>query len=83
MLWEFVTAAPEGETRKYYPNTGIVVADLDGDGGMEVFFVAGGRFPDLYGRAFCLKTSGKGPAWPMFRRDLVHSGCVPAVRRRR
>ena len=83
VLWEFVTAAPEGETRKYYPNTGIVVADLDGDGGMEVFFVAGGRFPDLYGRAFCLKTSGKGPAWPMFRRDLVHGGCVPAVRRRR
>lgn len=59
-----------------------VIADFNGDGRMDIFFVAGrmerGKPADearKQATAFALATHGKGPAWKMFRRDLRHTGC--------
>jgi outer membrane protein assembly factor BamB len=79
-LWEFEVTGPKGDTKKYYPPTVPVIEDLDGDGKVEVFFVAGAPVDKFYGRAYCLKTKGKGPAWTMSRRDLRHTGCVPVTK---
>jgi len=82
-FWEFRTEGPAGDTRTYVPRTVPVIADLDGDGKMEIFLVAGSQMhpsqnpPETYGRVFCFKTAGTGPEWTMFRRDLTHHGCVP------
>jgi outer membrane protein assembly factor BamB len=77
-VWAFQPRGPSGDERPHTPNTCPVVADLDGDGTVEVFFVAGSTgHPGTFGRGFTLKTKGKGPPWKTFRRDLLHHGCVP------
>ena len=62
---------------------GIVVADFDDDGILDLF-VTGGygvsdpTIADNFGRAYCISTGGSGgPDWLMFRRDSVRSGTVP------
>ncbi|MFO0876889.1 MAG: FG-GAP-like repeat-containing protein [Gemmataceae bacterium] len=56
-----------------------LVADFDGDGQLELFFVAGKGTSDRtrkanYGRAYALKL-GKGRSpWPMFRGNLRRTG---------
>jgi hypothetical protein len=58
-----------------------IVGDFDGDGVLEVFFVAGKGTSDKsrqqnYGRAYALKLGkGKG-SWPMFRGNLRRTGTV-------
>ena len=62
-------------------NHGPLIGDFDGDARMDVF-VAGGyaEYPVVennIGRAFALATGEYGgPDWPMFRRDVIRSGCV-------
>ncbi len=56
-----------------------VLADLNGDGQLDVFVVGGhgeSTHPENnYGRAYALTAGvGTGPGWPMFHHDLVHSG---------
>jgi outer membrane protein assembly factor BamB len=55
-----------------------VLADLNGDGLLEVFVVGGvGEYPPTnnYGRAYAVTGGGGGGVgWPMFHHDLVHSG---------
>jgi outer membrane protein assembly factor BamB len=58
-----------------------VVADFDGDGILEAFFVSGKGTsdktkPQNFGRAFAIKLGkGKG-GWPMFRGNLRRTGTV-------
>ncbi|MGE0434788.1 MAG: FG-GAP-like repeat-containing protein [Planctomycetota bacterium] len=56
-----------------------IVADMDGDGLREAFFVIGaGTSQDggkgNYGRAFVLRLKGKGPDWLTFRGNLRRDG---------
>ena len=56
-----------------------LVADLDGDGLSDAFFVVGAgsskdRGKDNYGRAFVLKLKGSGPDWTTFRGNLRRTG---------
>jgi outer membrane protein assembly factor BamB len=57
-----------------------VVADFDGDGRLDVFFVVGKGTsdetkPQNYGRAVALKgLAGRGPGWPTFRGNLLRTG---------
>jgi outer membrane protein assembly factor BamB len=56
-----------------------LIADLDGDGRLDVFVVGGygtsSPPTNNHGRAYALSAgTGRGPGWPMFRHDLQHSG---------
>ncbi len=51
------------------------IADINGDGKLDIFFVAGDYNADE-GRAYALSVgSGDGEGWPMFIHDHRHSGC--------
>lgn len=60
-----------------------VIADFNGDGRVDIFFVAG-RVEGVksldearkQATAFVLATRGKGPAWRMFQRDLRNTGAL-------
>ena len=62
-------------------NHGPIIEDFDGDGLSDVVVVGGfSKYPDVsknVGIAYAL-SAGQwgGPAWPMFRRDVLRSGCV-------
>ena len=62
-------------------DSGPIVADFDGDGQLEAFFVGGKGTsdktrPQNFGRAFAIKLGkGKG-SWPMFRGNLRRTGTV-------
>jgi outer membrane protein assembly factor BamB len=57
-----------------------VLADLDGDGRLDVFVVCGKGTSDdsrgqNYGRGYALRAgTGTGPGWPTFRGNLRRTG---------
>jgi hypothetical protein len=61
-----------------------VVADFDGDGTLDVFFVVGrGNYSadkklleENWGRAVARRLGGKGPGWTTFRGSLRRDGRV-------
>jgi outer membrane protein assembly factor BamB len=67
--WRSISSAP-------------VVADFDGDGSLDVFFVVGkglygegGKLmKDNYGRGYALRLGGKGEGWRTFRGNLHRTG---------
>jgi len=65
-MWEDISSA-------------VLVADLDGDGLTEAFFINGvgtstDEFKNNYGRAFAVHLKGKGPEWTTFRSNLRRTG---------
>ncbi len=76
-LWTFESRT--GKSPYEAIGSAPVVADLDGDGMLDLFFVGGKGTSDEtkkdnYGRAWSLKLAGKGEGWPMFRGDLRRGG---------
>lgn len=60
-------------------DSGPIVADFDGDGQLEAFFVCGKGTsdqtrPQNYGRAFAVKLGPGQGSWPMFRGNLRRTG---------
>ncbi len=58
-----------------------LVADFDGDGALDVFFITGrgysGKYKkDNFGRGWALRLGGKGKDWPVFRGNLRRTGRV-------
>lgn len=76
-LWAF-DATTKGHAYEGL-DSGPIVADFDGNGTLEVFFIAGKGTSDKtraenYGRAYALSI-GKGAGdWPMFRGNLRRTG---------
>jgi outer membrane protein assembly factor BamB len=75
VLWE-LDAAKLAADKVTMNSSGPVIADLDGDGLMEVFFVVGSGDPKKrHGTAVCLTGfPGKGPGWYMLRHDPRNTG---------
>jgi outer membrane protein assembly factor BamB len=77
LVWSFDLQAHYGNA--FPMDHAPVLADLNGDGQLDVFIVGGhgeSTHPENnYGRAYALSAGvGTGPGWPMFHHDLVHSG---------
>jgi len=77
-VWTYDLQAHYGRTFRI--DHAPVIADLDGDGTLDIFVVGGvgtsSEPQDNHGRAYALSAGGgTGPGWPMFRRDLRHSAC--------
>lgn len=77
-LWSFDTTCGKHEWEGV--DNAPVIADFDGDGRLEAFFVAGKGTsdksrPENYGRAYALRL-GKGTgSWLTFRGNLRRTGC--------
>ncbi len=81
VLYEFDAATLEKEGDEVALGSGShcpIIADFDGDGMLDVFFVTGGtKGTERRGRAVCLTGfAGTGPGWYMFRHDQGNSGNV-------
>lgn len=77
-LWAMDLQAHYGDV--YDIDHAPVIADLDGNGTLDVFVVGGygqSSQPELnHGRAYAVAAgAGTGPGWPMFAHDERHSGC--------
>jgi outer membrane protein assembly factor BamB len=77
-LWSFDAASEYGVT-PFEIDHAPVIADLNGDGDLDIFFVGGrGRSDDPgnnYGRAYALRLSDTtGGGWTMFHHDYCNSG---------
>ncbi len=75
-IWTIDLEAHYGST--FQIDHAPTVADLDGDGKLDVFVVGGygtsSPPPPSHGRAYMLSAGeGTGPGWPMFRHDRLHS----------
>ncbi|MEW6746717.1 MAG: FG-GAP-like repeat-containing protein [Planctomycetota bacterium] len=78
VIWSFDLEAHYGKTLDL--DHAPVVGDFDGDGKLDIFIIGGygeSTHPELnHGRAYALAAGeGSGSGWPMFRHDVVHSGC--------
>lgn len=76
-LWTY-DATIKGEEHEELDSAPLV-ADFDGDGALDVFFVGGRGGSDKpaknYGRAFCLKAGkGTGPGWTTFHGNERRTG---------
>lgn len=79
VIWSFDAADDYGLT-PFEIDNGPIIADLDMDGTLDVFFVGGrgysGDPENNYGRAYALSTGIAGiHGWSMFRHDYCNSGC--------
>jgi hypothetical protein len=78
-IWSF-DATVQGHVYEW-PDGAPIIADFDGDGTLDVFFVAGKGTSDEsrkqnYGRAYALRAgTGKG-TWQLFRGNLRRTGNV-------
>ena len=78
VIWTLDLEAHYGQT--YEMDHAPVIADLDGDGKLDVFIIGGygtsSQPQNNHGRAYALQSGdGTGAGWPMFRHDLRHSAC--------
>jgi outer membrane protein assembly factor BamB len=77
VLWQINLQALYGNT--YDIDHAPVIADLDGDGKLDIFVIGGHAESSTpsnnHGRGYALRAGdGTGPGWRMFRHDLRHSG---------
>jgi hypothetical protein len=73
-LYEF-DAGKVVKGRLWHSSHGVTIADLTGDGRLDVFFVVGGTQPEKHGHAMCLTGfPGKGRGWYMLRHDPENTG---------
>lgn len=74
LVWSF------GVDDGYPVENAPVVADLDGDGYVDIFCIGGRGYSDTlpnYGRAYAVRAGvGGGAVWTMYRHDVYRSGCV-------
>ncbi len=81
-LWSY--DATVGESQWEELDSAPLIADFDGDGGLDAFFVVGkGTYdktrPQNYGRAFALKLGKGSGSWTTFRGNLKRTGTVERV----
>ncbi len=79
VIWTFNAAADYGQPL-FDIDHGPVIADLDGNGELDIFFVGGRGYStdpeNNYGRAYALRAGvGNSDGWYMFRHDYVNSCC--------
>jgi len=81
LIWSFDAENDYGDT--FEIDHAPIIADLNGDEKLDVFFVGGyGIYPpdNNYGRAYAFSVSnGSGVGWYMFRHDYRNSGCYSTV----
>jgi outer membrane protein assembly factor BamB len=83
-IWSFDAKADYGQAT-FEIDHGPIIADLDGDEKLDIFFVGGRGYSsdpmNNYGRAYALRAgNGGGKGWCMFRHDFSNSGCFDNCR---
>lgn len=80
LLWSVDLAADYGSP-EFVLDHAPVIADLDGDGGLDAFIVGGhAEYPEIengFGRAYAVSIGkGSGPEWRMFQHDVHRSASL-------